>query len=463
MFDQLLYQYQVFLELSKSNPVVAGALGLWGAGLVTWALRSVPQRVFNFLYNQLTTTLSFHNVESYNYNTYNELHFQCFMKWFIEKGYGRWSRQLSMEGLIDNSMLYAAPDGVVIGMGFGSHFFFHKGRFFWVHKSRLESSGVNKEKQQFVITMLGRSHERLKELVEEFRYRPKSNEISVEYWQSREWGGRVYIQQRDLSTVILSKELKHELISTIDYFIQNEAWYRQRGMPYKLTYVFHGKPGTGKTSLIKAIASYYGRNIYSINLAQMSDASFAEAMSRVPKKSIVLVEDFDTNDTVKARAGLRFKLNENQGKNISGKLSEVPAIGPVETETHNPFDLFAGLTLSGVLNTLDGIVSLNDVIVFLTTNDLSNIDSALLRKGRVDYLIEIPYLQDEEIREYIHLMFPDAVIPDRTFHEIAGCDLQALFLEHKEDHETFIKAIPHVSSLAPLINKQIRKMAHDSK
>lgn len=44
------------------------------------------------------------------------------------------------------------------------------------------------------------------------------------------------------------------------------------------------------------------------------------------------------------------------------------------------------LTLSGILNTLDGIVSLDNKIIILTTNCIKNIDSALLRSGRVDKL-----------------------------------------------------------------------------
>ncbi|MFO5890748.1 hypothetical protein ACLBSJ_33615, partial [Klebsiella pneumoniae] len=55
-----------------------------------------------------------------------------------------------------------------------------------------------------------------------------------------------------------------------------------------------------------------------------------------------------------------------------------------------------------------------DVISIIHPNHPENIDKALLRKGRVDYMVEIPYLRDQEVREYIKLMFPDFDIPEDT-------------------------------------------------
>ncbi len=139
-------------------------------------------------------------------------------------------------------------------------------------------------------------------------------------------------------------------------------------------------------------------------------------MASVPKNSIVLIEDFDS-----CRA-LHSREDENDNTNGMAELMEV-------------------LSLSKVLNVLDGVVSLDDTVVFLTTNHLEKIDAAMTRKGRVDYTFEIPYLEDAEVKEYIKLMYPEKEVPQKEFDTVAGCDLQSLYLEHREDFTAFISAL----------------------
>ena len=441
MLEQLLAHYQTFMEISKSNPVVAGAIGLWGAGLATWMLRNVPGKIWEFVSTQLTTTLVFNNAASTNSWSGNEVHFQAFMEWFRKGNYGRWSRHLSLDTHSDDEKR------ILVGMGYGTHFFFFKGRLFWVDKSRLESTGVTIEKQQFRITVFSRNHQLIHDLVEEFRYKHKDIEIGVRYWGSKEWSWPVYIQKRPLETVIVKREIKDKLLKDIDYFIANRDWFIKRGMPYKMTYAIYGPPGTGKTSLIKALASYYNRNVYSINLSAMSDDSLVQALSTVQPKSFVLIEDFDTNNTVKAR---HYRLHANSNSDGDAPAMETASekiVSESEDQTlAGVMASFERLTLSGLLNTLDGIVALNDIIIFMTTNHLEDIDPALIRKGRVDYIVELPFLTNIEIKEYINLMFPDLEIDSGVVYaNIPGCDLQAIFLEYKEDGEGFINAIPRLT------------------
>jgi chaperone BCS1 len=447
MLEQLLTHYKTFMEISKSNPMVAGAIGLWGAGLVTWMLRNIPGKVWGFISTQLTTTVVFNNASSANSWSGNEIHFQAFMEWFRKGNYGEWSRHLSLDARADDEKR------ILVGMGYGTHFFFFKRRLFWVDKSRLESTGVSIEKQQFRITVFSRNHQLIRDLVEEFRYKHKDAEIGVLYWESKEWSCPVYIQKRPLETVIINRKVKNKLLKDIDYFIANREWFLKRGMPYKMAYVIYGPPGTGKTSLVKAMASHYNRNVYSLNLSAMSDDSLVQALCSVKPQSLVLIEDFDTNNTVKAR---HYRAHSGNSSNADAVvMDDVSEKSPHESENQTLATVMAGferLTLSGLLNTLDGIVSLNDIIIFMTTNHLEDIDPALIRKGRVDYIVELPCLTDVEIREYIKLMFPDICIERNiVYTDIPGCDLQALFLEYKEDGEGFIKAIPGITPVSLLL------------
>jgi len=60
---------------------------------------------------------------------------------------------------------------------------------------------------------------------------------------------------------------KENLLKLLKHFMNRSGKYAIKGYPHKLGILLHGPPGTGKTSLIKALAQYTGRSIININLA----------------------------------------------------------------------------------------------------------------------------------------------------------------------------------------------------
>lgn len=181
-------------------------------------------------------------------------------------------------------------------------------------------------------------------------------------------------------TVIVSKEVETKLYGTVDTFIESKKWYRDNGIPYKLGILLSGPPGTGKTSLIKALCAKYDRDLFTINIGSISDAAFLKAMSCAPEKSIIAIEDIDGY-------GVNVNRDEKQEK--------------------NPL----GLTMSGLLNGLDGVASPEDLIVIATTNYLNRLDPALIRDGRFDLKLTVDNMDLDSVIRYLNSKYKDFTMP----------------------------------------------------
>lgn len=436
----LFAQYGAFV---RSNQVIAGAVSLWGLGVLTWACRKIPAAVWGFLVGQLTTSLSFNNSQ-YGYARDN---FVSFLTWYQKHTWVRFSRSFSLEAKAWGSM---GDSPMELGIGNGRHFFFYKHRLFVVRHHTEQKAGSDNIIHGITIRMLGRNHEILRQLVDAFSYKFPKGASGIYSFRGREWNLYTGVTLRELRTVVVNRQIKEKIVKDIADFLVSEQWYRERGLAHKKTFVIHGIPGTGKTSLIKAIAQHFGMNICILNMNDMSDEKFSEALATMPKRSILAIEDFDSAKATHARNTLAKKeKKESDNDEDEGEVSEAGGI----------FDDLNNLTLSGILNALDGIVQLDGRLIFLTTNVLEDIDPALLRKGRVDYIYELGPLVHEEVVEYIRLMFPDHPIPDHLFMSILGCDIQALYFEHRDNFDDFIKALPKEEHFLQLLGESAVKFS----
>lgn len=427
MLEQLTSYYTTFQELMKTNPVMAGVFSLWGLTVVTMILKTFPLTVYNFLKRQLITSVSFNNAAT----TGNEASFIGFMEWYSNTNYIKYSRMLSIE-----SKDWGGHS--VMGPGVGKHFFIYKRRLFWFNFNKLDSSGTNQEKREIIINTFGRSQKGIYSLFEEFKYKKDNGELAVYRNGEHGWKQVKRIRKRELKTTIIEKDIKETLLKEIDFLINNRSWFDDKGLPYKKTIVLHGIPGTGKTSIISALASHFNRNICIINISSVTNSKFEALMQEVPPNSFVIIEDFDTVGSTKKRKSKVKKITKSKNNPSDEILEETPA---VQEEDEEPFSL---LNLTTILNSLDGIIRLDDVVVFLTTNHIEKIDPAILRKGRVDHTYEIKKFKHVEVLEYIQLMYPDQTIPCYTFADIAGCDIQSLFMDHKDNFKEFILALPKI-------------------
>lgn len=433
MTEYLQLAYKTFMQFSKEAPFVAGFLTVWITGVVTFLLRSVPQRIHLFARNRLTSQLSLTNSGWGE----NELNFHSFLTWYLSQPLASWSRTYSLERMY----LSGAGHTDMVGAGAGTHYFIFKGRLFWFTRKRIEGAGSSdKIKEEVCITGLTRSKRLVLDLIAEFKYKANDNSLFAYKWEGKEYGSRVRLMERAIKTVVLSGDNMTRMIAEIQDFIDNRKWYEDRGIPYKLVILLLGPPGTGKTSCVRSLATHFKRNVYQVNINSLTDNTAFKAFSEPRKDSIILVEEIDDNDTVKARAGIAEAIAKQTG----GDCPITPPVDIVLKPVGETVcvDIPVALTLTSLLNALDGVVPLDGALVIMTSNDISKIDPALLRSGRIDTHYTLEYLGDKEIREYVRVMTDEPCMTTAQFKSISGSDLYDLFRKNKHSVSDFIASIP---------------------
>ncbi len=168
-------------------------------------------------------------------------------------------------------------------------------------------------------------------------------------------------RKRPIESVILDKGVKESMMSDVEDFLASAKWYSDRGIPYRRGYLLHGPPGSGKSSFIQALAGDLDYNIAILNLSErgLTDDRLNHLLTIIPRRTLVLLEDADAA--------------------FSNRRSQIDADGYRG----------ANVTFSGLLNALDGVASAEERILFLTTNHLERLDSALIRPGRVDMTVKL--------------------------------------------------------------------------
>ena len=208
---------------------------------------------------------------------------------------------------------------------------------------------------------------------------------------------------RKISNVFF--EQKQEFLEKFNFFKNNRAWYDRLGIPYHLGILLYGLPGCGKTSLIKAIANETGYQIISIPLSRvktskdLSAVFHAEKINRhsVPmSKRIYLFEDIDAMDVALKRekkdddtsySSKSEDEEEIKKENESSFLAKLIKEESVKISSVMKDD--DQLTLSHLLNLIDGLIEMPGRIIIFTTNHKSKLDPALIRPGRVDIAVEM--------------------------------------------------------------------------
>eukprot|EP00759_Apiculatamorpha_spiralis_P037186 PhF_6_TR37153/c2_g1_i1/m.54691/K08900/BCS1; mitochondrial chaperone BCS1 len=235
---------------------------------------------------------------------------------------------------------------------------------------------------------------------------------------------------------------KERLVRLIDNFMERKGKFQIPGFPYKLGLLLHGPPGTGKTSMVKAIAHRTKRHIISVPLSrirtnqELMDVMFdqmypyvglEDGIKNVHKfnEVIFLMEDVDAaGQVIHARSNMKEKMLSTAMRQntlvLGEKYLDDPTKllksleekkDPVSGKKKNWWDIPDKLDLAGLLNVLDGVVDCPGRILIMTTNHPEKIDPAVTRPGRINCQMYMGHMSSENAYEMICHYYGDVITP----------------------------------------------------
>lgn len=200
--------------------------------------------------------------------------------------------------------------------------------------------------------------------------------------------------KRPLDSVVLKAGQAELLVHDVAEWRASKKWYADRGVPYRRGYLLHGPPGGGKTSFFLALAGALDLDVCLLSLSDdgLTDDRLALALANAPRDCCVLLEDVDA----------AFADRAAHGSTSSGHL-----------------------TLSGLLNALDGAAAAEGRVVLMTTNYVDRLDAALIRPGRVDVVELVDDADADQAARLFRRFYDDASDADASTFGAAACAARA--------------------------------------
>ncbi|OCF57791.1 hypothetical protein L486_05256 [Kwoniella mangroviensis CBS 10435] len=281
------------------------------------------------------------------------------------------------------------------------------------------------------------------------------------HWWVGSWNLTSFKPIRPWESVFLPQSVKDGVLRDTREFLENKQFYQDRGLPWRRGWLLYGLPGTGKTSLITALASHFKLGVYIVNVGAkgLDDEVLMKLVMDCPKKCILLFEDIsldtaliklaaqdpdDRGDTdskdvlppIQTRKPVNGNTTSSDVPTSSDELtsdankpqdasSTNPEIAPTKEESNR-----SSVTLSGLLNAIDGLAASEGRILFCTTNHVRRIDPALSRPGRCDVWLEFTYATTDQAHELFKFFYqpdsaealpsPNAVTLGNTMENLDG-------------------------------------------
>jgi transitional endoplasmic reticulum ATPase len=210
------------------------------------------------------------------------------------------------------------------------------------------------------------------------------------------------------------EEVKQDLQEAVEWPLKSPEIFDRLGIKPPKGILLYGPPGCGKTLLGKAVATESAANFITIKGPEIFSKWVGESekavreVFRKARMAAPAVIFFDEIDSLLPRRGLGFSDSGVSERVISQLLTE-----------------------------MDGIVTLEDVVVIAATNRPDMVDPAVLRPGRFDRLIYVPEPSEQSRTQIFKIYTKDMPIAkDVGMAQLAvlaknysGADISALCRE----------------------------------
>ena len=382
--------YQWVAQQVQHNEIFAGIMGGSVFASILYATRRLPEKFWSlFKFNYTVESVILSDTEAFGW----------VRAWLGASDQVQHKRRVRIVTINNNNN----EKRFIVTLGAGTHLLWHRGR------PLLVTLDVDSEKSQgmtvierYTLTSLGRSQNIIRSLVTEARDLVfLEGHLPIHAWRGW-WRQAAQRPTRALHTVIMPHRDQEAIAADLAHFYDSAAWYFDRGISWRRGYLLSGPPGCGKTSLVVALASWLQRPLYVLNLGSVDgDADLQSAFETCGEQGILLIEDIDAAQHAR-----------EAGKNTTDEDDKAP------------------VSLSGLLNVLDGALSPQGQIVFMTTNFPQKLDAALIRPGRIDWHLHIGLADQDMARTLFAQFYPEA---DPTMLQLRGlmpaAQMQQVFME----------------------------------
>lgn len=400
-----------FVASLGDNPYFGAGFGLFSVGASAAVLRKILQASLIYFRRQYMITLEV---------PCRDKSYQWLLQWITVRG-AKSTQHLSVETSFEQHDTGHIKTKYDFIPSVGTHYFRYKNTWIKVDRNREQHTldlhmGVPWE--TVTLTSFGKNKQLYFNILEEARHiaLSKTEGKTVMYTaMGAEWRPFGHPKKRrPLSSVVLDEGVSERIVSDVSEFLKSPSWYSDRGIPYRRGYLLYGPPGCGKSSFITALAGELQFGICVLNLSErgLSDDRLNHLLSVAPHNTIILLEDVDA-----------AFVSREDSKMVAAAYEGLNRV-----------------TLSGLLNCLDGVASSEARILFMTTNYIERLDPALVRPGRVDLKEYIGYCS----RSQLQLMFlrfyqsKDVILADKFSQSVldhkkpvSAAQIQGYFMRNK--------------------------------